>query len=552
MSEQATSATGERRPGDGAALIAAIALFVAAVSLTAVVCIRATDGKLIYALDDAYIHLAIGRTLAENGILGVNAQTPAAASSSPAWTFLLAGATRLFGAATWLPLALNLLAAAALAAIVDRWLRALRLVPAQRIAVAAVIVVAGPLGPLAMTGMEHIGHAAAVLLLAWLVLGERPCAPLPLALAAALAMSLRYESAFVAAGIALVLMLRRDWLRTIAMLAGPAFVVAAMGLWQVSMGEGFLPNSLAVKAAGSLTADPGSWLRWKLFGAMQHAFETPVVVLPLLAAVGAIMAGACRASETARPRGELLRIASEGAAALAVATLLHIIFARTGWYHRYEAYLLIWGLIALPASAVALRGCIGSWLPAGEARRAAIAAAAAAAILLALGFGLRISAYTNVGEVAREIYLQHYQMGRFVELYYESAPITLHDIGYIAYVAEGPLLDMGGLASREIAVAKSEGRLDQALAEQMSAEHGAVIAISYAHDWVPDAWQRVASWRIGSMRAVGSDEVHFFAVTESPERLSERLREFEPRLPPGVTVTYHSTGTGQPQTHPSR
>jgi hypothetical protein len=38
------------------------------VALLALVCIRATDGTLVYALDDAYIHLGMGRTFAESGI----------------------------------------------------------------------------------------------------------------------------------------------------------------------------------------------------------------------------------------------------------------------------------------------------------------------------------------------------------------------------------------------------------------------------------------------------------------------------------------------------
>lgn len=538
MSEEHSYADDRPSHGDRAARVAAIALAVAAVGLTALSCARATDGMLVYALDDAYIHLALGRTLAESGILGVNAQTPAAASSSPAWTFLLAGATKLFGAATWLPLALGMVAAAALAAIADRWLRELRLAPLQRLGVIALIVIIGPLGPLAMTGMEHVAHAAAVLLLAWLALRATPCGPLLLALAAALAMSLRYESAFVAAGLALVLLLRRDWLRATALVAGPAVVVTAMGLWQLSMGEGFLPNSLAVKAAGSVTADPGSWLRWKVYGAMQHAFETPVTVLPLLALLVALAATIGRRPDDEAHPPSLLRIATDTAAALAVAMLLHIILARTGWYHRYEAYLLIWGVIAVTASAAAWRA---QWAPlklCEDLRPALMVGIATVTALLLLAFGPRVNAWLTAPEAAREIHLQHHQMARFVERYYPSAPLVLHDIGYIAYVSKGPLLDMAGLASREVAVAKSEGRLDQQLAERMAREHGARIGISYAHEWVPGAWERVASWQIGSTRVVGSDTVHFFAVSEDPERLEVFLREFEPLLPSGVAVSY--------------
>ncbi len=513
-------------------------LAVTLVGLTAQACVRATDGVLVYALDDAYIHLSLGRTLAESGILGVNARTPAAASSSPAWTLLLAGATVPAGTATWLPLALGTISAGALAAIAERWLRDLRLAARWRFAVIALMLIVGPVGPLVMTGMEHVAHAAAVLLLVWLTLRETPVGPPGLALAAALAMGLRYESAFVSAGLALVMILRHDRSRAVALVAGSAAVVIAVGLWQVSLGEGFLPNSLAVKAAGSFTANPASWLRWKAFGAMQDAFETPVTVLPLLAIIGAYAAArGCGRSDGADRRMRA-RIAAESAAALTVATVLHVSLARTGWYHRYEAYLIIWGIVAVAASASAWWSqrevCIGG----GEGRPAMIAGVVAVTVLLLLSLGLRINAHFTAPQAAGEIYRQHYQMARFVEQYYDGEPLVMHDIGYVAYQTEGPLLDMGGLASHEVAIAKSEGRLNRALAERLAREHGAVIGISYEHDWVPDAWERIASWQIGSSRVVGSDTVHFFALSEDPDRLRNRLREFEPSLPSGVAVVY--------------
>ena len=52
--------------------------------------INATHGSFTYALDDAYIHLAIGKNLAEHGIWGVTKYEFSSASSSPLWTLLLA------------------------------------------------------------------------------------------------------------------------------------------------------------------------------------------------------------------------------------------------------------------------------------------------------------------------------------------------------------------------------------------------------------------------------------------------------------------------------
>ncbi|MFW6156147.1 MAG: hypothetical protein ACOC7J_02415, partial [Armatimonadota bacterium] len=262
----------------GAALLA-----MGVVALLALACVRKSGGTLVYALDDPYIHLAMGRTLAESGVWGLNVNTPGAASSSPLWTVLLAGLTVIFGAHVWLPLALNIAAAGALALAAELWLRELSVRPAWRIGTVAAILVIGPVGPLAMTGMEHVAHAAAVLVLAGLALRSRAAGPPALGVAGALATGFRYESAFVAAALALVLALQRDWRRAVALLLGPAAVVTAVGVAQLSVGESFLPNSLIVKAVSFSSAGVGDWARWKAFGAINHAFEAPVVALPLLA-----------------------------------------------------------------------------------------------------------------------------------------------------------------------------------------------------------------------------------------------------------------------------
>lgn len=522
-----------------------VVLAMGAVAMIAVVCVRATDGQLVYALDDAYIHLAMGRTLAHSGVWGVNADTPGAASSSPLWTLVLAGLVALIGDHVWLPLALNLLAAGLLALAADTWLRELGLGAGARVATVLAIIALGPLGPLAMTGMEHVAHAAAVLALGWLALRERRAHPVGLALMAAVATGLRYESAFVAGALAVILALRREWGRVAAVLAGSAVLIAAVGAWQVSLGEGFLPNSLVVKAA-SVTADNlGPWLRDKAYSAMEHAHEAPVVVLALLAVLLAYGAALRRGEDQAERLRSARAEALEGAAALTLTALLQVTLSRTGWYHRYEAYLVIWGVVAVVGSWHAWRvGLLDTERRKLGRRTRAPAAVALAGIglLVLLAFGLRINAYNTAPKACRNIYEQHLQMARFIAQYEadDPAPIALHDIGLVAWLRpHGPLLDLGGLASHEVALAKAAGRMDRSYVERIARERGARIAISYAHDWVPDSWVRVASWRIHDNRVAGDDTVHFYAVDPAAEAdLRADLQQFEGELPSGVEVSY--------------
>ncbi len=90
--------------------VAAIILIISiVVELIAILFIN--HGKLVYSLDDAYIHLALAENIA-NGHYGVNIQEYSAPSSSIIWPFLLAFFTP-SSLSDYIPLFINVLAAIA-------------------------------------------------------------------------------------------------------------------------------------------------------------------------------------------------------------------------------------------------------------------------------------------------------------------------------------------------------------------------------------------------------------------------------------------------------
>ena len=65
--------------------------------------------RIVYALDDPYIHMAIARHVVEDAVYGVTPYQFSSASSSPLYTLLLAAANYVFGVREVLPLVVNVL-----------------------------------------------------------------------------------------------------------------------------------------------------------------------------------------------------------------------------------------------------------------------------------------------------------------------------------------------------------------------------------------------------------------------------------------------------------
>ena len=171
-------------------------------------------GRLTYALDDAAIHLALADRLAHDGTWGVVAGQFESASSSPLWTLLTAAGVLVAGpAADWVPLVLNVAAGAAVVWLLAQSQQVVR--PGRHAtrstwrrpwcSSSVVLFLPG----LALVGMEHTLHTALVLaaVLAvhrWAL--ERP-GPGPVATGAVIALAslTRFETAFVALGLAAAL-----------------------------------------------------------------------------------------------------------------------------------------------------------------------------------------------------------------------------------------------------------------------------------------------------------------------------------------------------------
>lgn len=528
--------------------------------------IVAQTGDLVYAIDDPYIHLALADTFARTGTWGLTPGTFESASSAPLWTLGLSLLVRVPGVpTTWWPLLVNVVAGLWLLWTLAGLPVTERLGRRRPLLVAlALLPIALGMVPLALLGMEHLLHAAlvaqALVLLAAVVRGRGSSRTVTALLAlVAVGCLVRFETAFVAAGLAVGAVWatvgatdRRGreagaapdgtaaairsgpaggrWTGGVALAAALVVVAAvalgAHALWNTGHGQYPVPNSVAAKSAfgQGFPVDPGR--------VVEQATEDPAFDLVLVAAVGALATAGWRraARRAAAP------LVAATVAALGVLTLATVSAQSLDRYQSFAIVAMAVGLLTfatdLPADARP------RWLPGPD--RARTSALVLAAVLLALA-ALRLPVLVEVADSAGGIHRQQEQMARFLAEHYDGQAIMVNDLGWVAFLHDGPVLDLAGLGSHAVVRAQKEGRLDRAFVEEQVAAQGTEVAVVFERYFggaIPSGWVRVGRWCLDGPAVTNGDRcVAWYAPADRAGRLHDELQSFTASLPPGVTAT---------------
>jgi len=229
---------------------------------------------------------------------------------------------------------------------------------------------------------------------------------------------------------------------------------------------------------------------------------------------------------------------ARGAAAVAVmfvgAELLHSAFVKLEWFYRYEAYLMVLGVLSLALlwssddgvreRARSLKGHVGGRL-----------------VLALLALPLAVRAMSAIGETplaVKNVFEQQYQMGLFFGQELGDTPIALNDIGAVSWLSAAPIVDVYGLATQRVADLKRQGRWDAGQVDALVLSRGVRAVAMYEcalAPLIPASWTLVGEWQIRDNVAVSGETVGFFAPTPADvDRLRSALERFAPRLPPGV------------------
>jgi hypothetical protein len=397
-----------------------------------------TQGHLVYSLDDPYIHLALAENIAK-GHYGINLNEYSSPSSSVLWPFLLVpfAGTHLH---VYVPLFWNILfgvvAAWVIGKMVAKW-------PAkawwQPYVLATFLVLIANLDGLTLIGMEHVLQVTLSICAAYGVIEALHDRPVPMwcIVAAAVAPMVRYEDLAVTLAVACALVGVKRWKAAAVMFGVSLVPLIAFSVFLKSRGMPALPMSVLAKghdfaqagsAGGMLSA-----VRMNLVQDVTHVDHFSTVVLFVIFVW-----------LTARAKTTLQRWCYGGVAALG---LLQLTIGRFGWFHRYEVYALIF-MLAIALSVYS------------ESRKIRFVYVAVPLLCCA---AIDIQGMVVTPSSSEGIYLQQYQMNRFVANYYQG-DFAVNDLGLVSFQRRpGSYV----LASRNVPQ-RAEDRTEAWLAEPFS------------------------------------------------------------------------------------
>ncbi|MGD0901877.1 MAG: hypothetical protein ABR924_02945 [Terracidiphilus sp.] len=501
--------------------------------------LKLNNGAFIYTMDDPYIALSLSDQI-RHGNYGMNAGLHASPASSILFPFLLvpASGTPLH---PYLPLILSWMALFATLFIMWRLFKHLRLaedtfgIVAQAAAVLLLAICLNLIG-VAFCGLEHSLHIAAVAACIYGLALFLDSGKMPAWLPAVIVINplLRYEGLALSFGAILIIALRGRWRAAAGTFALIVLFIGGFFAFLVSLGLPPLPSSILSKSDVVANGIGGARTDFLESIGQNVSNMDSIPAGALLLVVGVAAAARCFREFPARP----WRWTSQGLMALLLVCLIgaHAVAGQFGWLDRYEDYALLGAALI---GICLMRETIRSVLANRKGRLISFCGTAAA---LAVFCAPYIGETWKVPLAANNIYEQQLQMHRFVNDFYR-APVAVNDLGLVSYHNPNFVLDLGGLASEEARILKS----DEADADAYRAfvdRNGVHLVVIY-DEWfegqIPASWVKVASMDL-SRECVSSNqkEVQFYATDASTAgKLRPELESFSRGLPPGVKLTIY-------------
>jgi hypothetical protein len=496
------------------------------------------EGRFVYALDDAYIHMAIAKHLVQDGVWGVGTEHFTSSSSSMLWVLIVSFTYFVFGVGELAPYLLNLLFAAILLFVLYRFLKN-ELAAGSYIFVCLVLAIFfTPLPNLIVSGMEHVLHVLLTIVFVYLstrILSTEEVSPQRLKILyviTPLLAAVRYEGLFVIFVVCCLFALRKRFRQSLILAVAGILPVVAYGLISKLLGWFWLPNSIILKGRfPNLTSVLAvvDYLDWSIPNLLRLPY--PLLYLAITSLV--IYAANLYRGKSFWEKNQIAIFI------FLAASCLHIQFADIGWFFRYEAYLVALGMFTV---SVSLYDAVKHWIGVASAARH-IALPVIVSILFAL-FPLRsltiraIDALKDSTKAQNDRYVQHLSVATFLSRYYNDQTVVLNDIGAATFYSDARVLDMYGISNVEpINFRQAKDGYTSSDVFQWASQQHAKIAVLQVQ-WheissrIPIEWTPVRVWEIPRNVVFPDRLIGFFAI-DSAELgpLTRHLSEFSSTLP---------------------
>ncbi|MDX9702214.1 MAG: hypothetical protein RBU23_04115 [Candidatus Auribacterota bacterium] len=500
--------------------------------------LRLNDGHFVYTLDDPYIHMAMAKNVVRHGVWGITGHYFTSSSSSLIWTALISICYFVFGVNDYTPLILNILIATGLLI----WLYAISKNIAQKQWMTAVLLISvtvlTSLPNLIFMGMEHTLHLMMTILFAYFASADLSCsgdstrnARIRLLILAPLLILSRFEGLFMVFAVCCLYLARKRIIQAVTTGVSALLPIVIFGLISVSKGWLFLPNSVMLKGkhpAGFSFTAVMTFLNEAIDKAVMNPFLMRALACAVILAVFFII----------RTRKFWIR-QTLLAVIFCCTMILHLLFAQIGWFFRYEAYLVGFGIFV---SGFLLMPDNNS----SETKRLLKSGGMTAVLFIILvvvtPFDARsVHSTTRIPIASNNIYDQQYQMARFIKQFYNRQTVAFNDIGAVNYYADIRCLDLWGLASMETARLRMSRKYYVKNIEDIAKKYRVKIAILY-DAWfpnLPESWLKAGEWIIFDNQVCGHNVVSFYAIDPDEHvRLSQTLKHFSPSLPSDVRYRF--------------
>lgn len=482
--------------------------------------LEVNNGKLTYGMDDAYIHLSLAEKIGM-GTYGLNLGEFSAPSSTILWPFLLVPFSRL-PFFDLVPFFLNILFSCLSITITSFFLLKFILTEEIRyrnylfLLTSFSLLFFSNLVGLTFIGMEDCLEVFISILIIYgltefLQTGNyRWYFPASLIIAPLI----RYETLAFVVPILLVIRSTKQKRIAVSVAVCIALLLGAFSLFLYVENHTLLPNSILAK---SEILSSTRFIDLVITNLVNNLSTSQGAKLGIMMVLFLLLMPAFRASDNTR---------YNLAAVNSLACLLFLLFGDINNYYRYETFILFSALIAILFLYKERFLSLANYHPPVFIT----VFVALMTITLGLPYLMEIKA---MPDASSDIYLQQYQMHRFVTEYYQK-PVAVNDIGYVTFKNPNYTLDLFGLSSTEALRMKTDGK-DQFWMETLTAEKDVHLAIIYDF-WfpnIPPNWEKVALLTFDHGYTTCSSNTVTFFLTDPQyyEELIPKLNDFSHSLP---------------------